>query len=86
VSIYRDSQLGLCIDIRGPDGNIFFLWGYAQQLARQTGTKKEWDENLAAAKKIAGEYGDYKFMVDTFREFFPFVTLVGYEEVFNDGE
>ena len=81
MAMYRDSQLGLCIDIRGPDGNIFVLWGIAQDLARQMNQEQKWVETLEAAKKIAGPYGDYGYMLNIFREFFPMVTLVGYEEI-----
>jgi len=81
MAMYRDSQLGLCIDIRGPDGNIFVLWGYAQDLARQLGKSKEWHDTLEAGKKLAGKYGNYGYMLNIFREFFPMVTLIGYDEV-----
>jgi hypothetical protein len=76
--MYRDSQLGVCIDIRGPDGNIFVLWGYALDLARQLGQQKEWEETREAGKALSS---DYLLQINVFREFFPMVTLVGYDEV-----
>lgn len=81
MAMYVDTVLGPCIDIRGPDGNIFILWAYGQQLARQMNCEQAWVETLEAAKKIAGPYGDYVYMLNVFREFFPMVTLVGYDEV-----
>lgn len=35
MKMYRDSRLGLCIDLRGPEGNVFALMGIGQDLARQ---------------------------------------------------
>lgn len=78
MAMYRDSELGLCIDITGPDGNIFMVWAYGQDLARQLGQEKEWDETVRAAKKLSNSY---VMQLNVFREFFPMVTLVGYDEV-----
>jgi hypothetical protein len=76
--MYRDSTLGLCVDITGPDGNVFYLMGIGQDLAQQLGQKEEWKEAVEAAKLMGG---NYITMVNMFREFFPIVTLVGYDEI-----
>ena len=78
MGVYRDSQLGLCIDLRGPDGNVFYLLGIGKDLARQLGQTEEWKDAVEAAKIMGG---NYMTMVNMFREFFPVVTLVGYEEI-----
>lgn len=78
MAMYRDSQLGLCIDITGPDGNIFYLWGYGDDLARQLDCKKDWRDSVEAAKRLNA---NYVTMLNIFREFFPMVTLIGYDEV-----
>ena len=78
MAMYRDSQLGLCIDIRGPDGNIFVLWAMALDLAKQLDQEKEWGEMCEASKRMST---DYRLQINVFREFFPMVTLVGYDEV-----
>ena len=77
MAMYRDSQLGLCIDITGPDGNIFVIWGIALDLARQMGQEKEWAEAREAGKALGT---DYKLQLNVFRSFFPMVTLVGYDD------
>jgi len=78
MAMYRDSALGLCIDIRGPDGNIFKIWGYGLDLARQLDQSKEWKDTVEAAKALSS---DYLLQLNVFKEFFPIVTLVGYDEV-----
>jgi len=79
MGMYRDSKLGLCIDITGPDGNIFVLWGYGLDLARQIDQEKEWAEAREAAKALNN---DYRLQVNVFREFFQYVvTLIGYDEI-----
>ena len=76
--MYRDTQLGLCVDIRGPDGNVFYLLGIGNDLAAQLGQKEEWKDAVAAAKLMGG---NYVTMLNMFKEFFPVVTLVGYDEI-----
>ena len=68
--MYRDSQDGLTIDLSGPDGNAFFLLGYARQLAKQL----DWD-----ASKIVNEMkgDDYNHLIETFDKYFGnVVTLI----------
>ena len=77
MAMYRDSQLGLCVDITGPDGNIFAIWGLGHDLAKQLGQEKEWDEAREAGKAMSK---DYKLQLNVFRSFFPMVTLIGYDE------
>lgn len=81
MSMYRDSALGLCLDISGPDGNIFNIWAYGNDLARQLGQEKEWEDTVKAAKALSSSY---LLQVNVFKEFFPIVTLIGYDEVAAD--
>lgn len=76
--MYRDSALGLCLDITGPDGNIHVVWAYGSDLARQLDRTKEWEDTVKAAKALSS---DYLLQLNVFKEFFPIVTLVGYDEV-----
>ena len=76
--MYRDSQLGLCLDLRGPDGNVFILWGIGDKLARQIGNEKEWKGAVEAAKLMGAGYMTF---VNLFEQFFPVVTLIGKEEI-----
>lgn len=68
--MYRDSQHGLTIDLEGPDGNAFFLLGYAQKLAKQL------DKD---PKTIIDDmkYSDYDHLLDVFdREFGSVITFI----------
>jgi hypothetical protein len=67
--MYRDSQLGLCIDLSGPDGNAFCLMGYAKDLARQIGVPSTPIIN----EMMSGDYGN---LLKVFEENFPVVTLL----------
>jgi hypothetical protein len=78
MAMYRDSALGLCLDITGPDGNIYVIWAYGSDLARQLDQVKEWEDTVEAAKSLSS---DYLLQLNVFKEFFPIVTLVGYDEV-----
>jgi hypothetical protein len=59
--MYRDSQYGLTIDLAGPDGNAFFLLGWAKENAI-TMTGKELTEKMTA--------GDYNHLLKVFEEEF----------------
>jgi len=73
--MYRDSILGLCVDVSGPEGNAFVLLGYANKYARELGFDA--DAILAEMQSI-----DYQHLVDTFeRHFGDVVTLVNKEEI-----
>ncbi len=76
--MYRDSQLGLCLDLRGPEGNVFCLLGIGNDLAKQIGREQEWKDSVEAAKLMGGEY---MTMVNLFEMFFPVITLIGKEEI-----
>lgn len=78
MGMYRDSVLGLCIDITGPDGNVFYLLGIGDDLSRQLDCEADWKGAITAAKLMGGEY---MTMVNLFRQFFPVVTLIGLEEI-----
>ena len=86
MGMYRDSQLGLCIDLNGADGNVFYILAVAADLATQLGVKEEWKESVKAAGIMGA---NYVVILNLFREFFPVVTLIGYDEVIErstDGE
>ena len=76
--MYRDSVLGPCLDITGPDGNIYEVWATGNNLARQLGKAKEWEETVQAAQALDVDYLSHLVI---FKEFFPIVTLVGFEEI-----
>lgn len=70
--MYRDSQYGLTIDISGPDGNVFNIFGVTQSLCKQLG----WDSD-----KILEEMkqdGDYEGVVRVFKHTFRnVITVIG---------
>ena len=76
--MYRDSQLGLCLDLTGPEGNVYALLGIGNGLARQLDTLDDWKGACDAARLMGGEY---MTMVNLFKQFFPVVTLIGLEEI-----
>lgn len=78
MSMYKDSELGLCVDITGPDGNVFMLMWLGQSLARQLNQEAEWRGAVEAAKLMGGSY---LTMVNLFASFFPIVTVVGLEQI-----
>ena len=68
--MYRDSQHGLTIDLSGPDGNAFFLLGYAKKLARQLDKDPETILNDM-------KYSDYDHLLDVFeREFGSVISFI----------
>ena len=54
--MYRDSELGLCIDVAGPDGNVFNIWATGDMLAKQIGCLEEWRGAVEAAKLMEASY------------------------------
>lgn len=78
MGMYRDSQLGLCLDLRGPDGNVFALWGLGDDLAKQLDCLDEWRGAVEAAKLMDAKYMTF---VHLFEQYFPVVTLIGKEEI-----
>ena len=80
MGLYRDSELGLCLDITGPDGNVFFILGLGKHLAKQIGIEEDWHEAVHAAKLMGARYMTYVYL---FKEYFPVVTIIGLEEVEN---
>lgn len=67
--MYRDSRLGLCIDLSGPDGNAFVLMGFAKDFCRQL------DKNFKQIQEKMTS-GDYNNLVAVFEKEFPMVTLL----------
>lgn len=68
--MYRDSGTGnLTIDLSGPDGNAFFLLGYAKDLCGQLGKNPD-----VVIEKM--ESGDYDNLVAVFEENFPVIDLI----------
>ena len=65
----KKQNLGIEIDLTGPDGNAFVLIGKAGNLAKQLGLDKD-----AIQKEMMG--GDYDHLLNTFdKHFGHFVTL-----------
>lgn len=81
--MYRDSQLGLCIDVAGPDGNVFNIWATGDMLAKQIGITEEWRAAVDAAKLMDASYATFLHLFETF---FPIVTLVNKEIYFDTDE
>ncbi len=66
--MHRDSQHGLTIDLAGPDGNAFFLMGWAKKNDPH-GHGDELIEEMAA--------GDYNHLIEVFeKRFTNLVTLI----------
>lgn len=78
TKMYRDSKLGLCLDLTGPDGNVYAIMSHGNHLAKQLGNLEDWEQGCAAARIMDG---NYMTMVNLFREYFPMVTLIGYDRV-----
>lgn len=81
MGMYRDSQLGLCLDISGPDGNIFRVLAVGDDLARQLDIEEDWKEATKAARLMGCGYVTFLHL---FREYFPIVTLVNAEQYFDE--
>lgn len=65
----RQENNEIVIDLNGPQGNAFFLMGYAQRLARQLGFAP--DEVLNEMRA-----GDYENLIQVFDNYFgAFVVL-----------
>lgn len=74
MAAYRDSKLGLCIDISGEDGNAYCLMGYYKNYAYQLDHSKE-HINKTLEEMMSG---DYENLLDIFeRELGTVITLVG---------
>lgn len=67
--MYRDTALGICIDLSGTEGNAFVLMGYAVDLAKQL--KVDADPIIEDMMS-----GDYDHLLSVFEKHFPVVTLV----------
>ena len=78
MAVYRDSALGLCLDVTGPDGNIFFILAAAENLAKQLGQLEDWRTAVKALRYMDATYMSHLYL---FKEFFPIVTLVGFDEI-----
>lgn len=68
--MYRDSQLGLCIDVSGPEGNAFSLMGQAKNLARQLG----YSGDAITAEMMSGDYDNLLSVFE--KHFGSVVTLI----------
>ena len=74
MGAYRDSQLGVCIDISGPDGNAFAIMGHYKYYARQLG---HGDSYIRATQERMMST-DYENLLDIFEEELGnVVTLIG---------
>ena len=74
MAAYRDSQLGVCIDISGPDGNVFAIMGAYKNYARQLKHSRQHQEKIIEEMMS----GDYDNVLDIFeRELGTVITLIG---------
>ena len=67
---------GIIIDTRGPEGNVFFLFGVANKLLKQLALS---DEEIAEFNKERDEQTSYQGHQDLMRKWFGIV-FVGGEE------
>ena len=68
----RQAPKRIVIDLAGPDGNAFFLMGYARQFSKQLGKNAE--EIQVLIEEMTS--GDYENLLQVFdREFGEFVDL-----------
>lgn len=77
--MYRDSRLGPCIDLSGPDGNANVLMGYAMDLALQL----DKDPKPIIEKMMSGDYAN---LLAVFEQHFPVVTLINKPGEYDDEE
>lgn len=71
---YRDSRLGICIDITGPDGNAFVLLGHFGNYMRQLGRS---DKYITETRNRMMS-GDYENLLNIFEEELgSVITLIG---------
>jgi hypothetical protein len=80
-SVYRDSRLGLCIDLSGPDGNVFNLFACAELIDRQMGGKREYRKHLDLVRDYCKSIGKrdfdgYRTAVTLFEMYYPVVTVL----------
>lgn len=71
------------VDIRGEQGNAFWLLGYARKLAKQLSDVSPSTSDSYDPKKITEEMmsGNYHHLLDTFETYFgEWVELIGREE------
>jgi len=79
--MYIDTALGLCVDVSGPDGNVFAIWGLARDLAKQLDRDPE--VVMMALRPKDGSYDD---VLDAFEKQFPMVTLLNRTQDMLDDE
>lgn len=88
--MYRDSKLGLCLDLTSEHGNVFWVWGHARNLDKQLGRDPAlYHQHL----KLASEYsmqlglgrGGYALAIGVFEHTYPMVTLLNKEEALSGG-
>lgn len=69
--MYRDSRLGLCLDLAGPEGNVFAVIGIGADLARQMHRSAE------KFRKECEAQDDYNGVLTVFEKWFGnVVTLI----------
>ena len=80
--MYRDSRLGVCLDLAGPDGNVFILMAQAKQLCKQIGGDELADEFWNTCTAAMDMNCGYVVIVEIVEEFVGSVlTLINKEEV-----
>lgn len=84
--MYRDSRLGLCVDIGGTDGNGFVMRAYAHSMDRLIGVEQTFEDHLSIAHRymnqLALNFDSYILLLCLFQNRYP-VTLVNIPEEIN---
>ena len=68
---------GILIDTRGPEGNVFYLFGVANKLLKQLALS---DEEIAEFNKERDEQTSYQGHQDLMRKWFGIVFIGGEDE------
>ena len=67
----KENVNNIIIDLDGPEGNSFFILGFASKLGRKIGMGESEIEFMLDTMKL----DDYEYLLKTFIEYFPFVEL-----------
>lgn len=78
--MYRDSQLGLCLDLSTPEGNYFHLLAHAENMDKQIGRPCVYMQHLDLTRDYLQQHGifpsPYCIAVEVFKYRYPFVHIL----------
>jgi hypothetical protein len=82
--VYRDSQLGLCLDLSTPEGNFFNIWAHAENMDKQIGRPCVYKQDLDLTLAYLNQHGlyptPYCIAVEVFKYRYPFVHILNEPE------